>query len=55
MLEKAATVKKFEYLPLGSELNKQTITAEKQYKRLDKAYKIYKIEHKAIKKRKTSS
>ena len=36
LLEKAATIKRFEYLPLGSELKLQTSIAEKQYKRLDK-------------------
>ena len=32
LLEKAATMKRFEYLLLGSELKKQTDIAEKQYK-----------------------
>ena len=36
LLEKAATIKRFEYLPLGSELKQQTSIAEKQYKRLNK-------------------
>ena len=39
--EKAATVKKFEYLPLGSELNKELLQENST-----KAYKIYKNEHK---------
>ena len=30
LLEKALTIKKFEYSPLGSELQKPTSTAEKQ-------------------------
>ena len=33
LLEKAATIKRSEYLPLGSELKKQTDIAKKQYKR----------------------
>ena len=40
LLEKAATMKKFEYSLLGSELKKQTSIAEKQYKRLDKDYEL---------------
>ena len=36
MLEKAATIKRFEYLSLGSELKKQTDIAKKQYQVLDK-------------------
>ena len=35
-LEKSATIKRCEYLPLGSELKKQTSIAEKQQKRLDR-------------------
>ena len=35
LLEKAAPTKRFEYLPLGSELKKQTIAAEKQDKELN--------------------
>ena len=34
-LEKAATIKRFEYSPLGSELKKQIYIAKKQYQRLD--------------------
>ena len=34
MLEKAATIKRFEYSPLGSELKKQTGIAKGQYKLL---------------------
>ena len=37
LLEKAATIKRFEYSPLGSELKRQTDIAKKQYKKLDKA------------------
>ena len=33
LLEKAATIKRFEYSPLGKELKKQTNVAEKQYKK----------------------
>ena len=43
MVEKAATRKRFEYSPLGSELKKQTSTAEKKYKRLDNTYDPDKI------------
>ena len=39
MLEKAATIKRFEYSPLGKELKKQTSVAEKQYQRLNKLFK----------------
>ena len=38
LLEKAATIKRSEYLPLGSELKKQTDIAKKQYKRWDKTF-----------------
>ena len=31
LLEKAATIKRFEYSPLGSDLKKQTSIAGKQY------------------------
>ena len=40
LLEKAATIKKIKYLQLGSELEKQTDTAKKQYQGLDKVYKF---------------
>ena len=40
LLEKAATIKKFEYLLLGSELKKQTDIAEKQDKGLDNTYEF---------------
>ena len=35
LVEKAATMKRFESSPLGSELIKQTNIAEKQYQRFD--------------------
>ena len=35
LLEKAASVKRFEYLPLGKELKTQTDIAKKQYQKLD--------------------
>ena len=38
MLEKAATMKWFEYSPLGKQLNTQTDIAKKQNQRLDKAF-----------------
>ena len=40
LLEKAATIKKFEYSHLGSELKKQTYIARKQYQGLDKVYEF---------------
>ena len=43
MLEKAAALKRFKYLPLGSELKKQTSVAEKQYQQLDNTYEYDKI------------
>ena len=43
MLEKAATMKRFEYLPLGKELKAQTDLAKKQYQKLDDAFKLDKI------------
>ena len=51
LLEKVATMKRFEYWLLSSELKKQTDIAEKQYKRLDNTYELDNI----IKKRKNSS
>ena len=39
LLEKAVRIKKFEYLPLRSELRKQTSAAEKRYQKLDKVFK----------------
>ena len=40
LLEKAATIKRFEYLPLGKELKAQTEIAKKQYQGLDKIYEF---------------
>ena len=41
VLEKAATIKRFEYSPLGSELKKQIdIANKKQYQGLDKVYEF---------------
>ena len=39
LLEKAATMKRFEHSLLGKELKKQTSVAEKQYQSFDKALK----------------
>ena len=36
LLEKAVTIKIFEYWPLGSELKKQTDNAKKQYEKLER-------------------
>ena len=44
LLEKAATMKTFEYCPAGSEFKKQTDIAKKQYQRLDKVYEFDKKE-----------
>ena len=46
IVKKAATIKKFEYLPADSELKKQTSIAEKQYN----YYKFDKNEYKTIEK-----
>ena len=43
MLEKAATVKKFEYSPLGKELKARTNIAMKHFQKLDDAYEFDKI------------
>ena len=43
LLERAVTIKRFEYLPLGKELKAQTDIAEKQYQNLDDTYKFDKI------------
>ena len=37
LLVKAATIKRFEYLPLGIQLKRQTEIAKEQYQRLDQA------------------
>ena len=39
LLEKAATIKRFEYSLLGKELKKKTKVAEKQYQGLNKFFK----------------
>ena len=44
LIKKAATIKRFEYSPLRSELKKQIDVARKQYQRLDKVYKFDKNE-----------
>ena len=38
--KKAATIKKFEYLPIGSELKRQTDSAKKKYQVLHKVYEF---------------
>ena len=40
LLEKAATMKRFEYLPLGKELKPQTDIAKKQYQELVNTYEF---------------
>ena len=42
LLEKAATIKRFEYSPLGNELKKQTDIAKKQYQGQDKTFSFSK-------------
>ena len=49
LLEKAAELKKFQYLPLGEELKAQNSAAEKQNKKLDKVFESHKKEEKIIK------
>ena len=43
LIEKAATMKIFEYLHLGKELKAQTGIAKKQYQKLGNTYKYVKI------------
>ena len=38
LLEKAAAMRRFEYSPLGKELNTQADIAKKQYQGLDKTF-----------------
>ena len=44
LIKKIATIERFEYSPLRSELKKQIDVARKQYQRLDKVYKFDKNE-----------
>ena len=53
LLEKAATIKRFEYLPLRNELKKQNSIAEKQYQKLEKAFEPNKQEEDKIKTKKS--
>ena len=46
LLEKAATLKKYEYSPLGKEIKGKTSAAEKQYQKLDKVFESNKNEEK---------
>ena len=43
MLEKAATMKRFEYLPLGRKLKAQSDIAKEQYEKLDDTYEFNRI------------
>ena len=43
LLEKAATMKRFEYSPLGKELKAQTDIAKKKYQKLEDTYEFDKI------------
>ena len=38
MLEKAVVIKRFEYIPLGKELKKQTSVSEKRYQKFDNVF-----------------
>ena len=49
MLEKAATMKRFEYLSLGRELKARTDIAKKQYQKLDNTFEFDQV----IKKKQT--
>ena len=40
LLEKAATIKRFKYSPLGSDLEKRTDIVGKEYQGLDKIYEF---------------
>ena len=40
LLEKASTIKRYEYFPLESELKKQNDISKQQYQELDKIYNI---------------
>ena len=51
LLEEAAAIKRFEYLPLRSELQKQTSVAEKQYQGLNKFFKSNEKEEPVTKKK----
>ena len=42
-LEKATTIKRFEYSPLDKELKEQTDIAKKQYQKLDDTFEFDKI------------
>ena len=46
MLEKAAALKRFEYLLLDKELKAHTSTAEKKYQKLGKVFEFNKTEEK---------
>ena len=43
LLEKATTIKRFEYSPLGKELEAQSDIAKKQYQKSDNTYEFDKI------------
>ena len=53
LFEKAATIKRFEYSPLGKELKKQTSVAEKQYQNFDNVFESDKIQEDKTKSRKS--
>ena len=43
LIRKAATIKRFEYSPLGKELKAKIDIAKKQYQKLDDIYELYQI------------
>ena len=49
LLEKAATIKRFEYSPLNSEFKKQNYIEKKQYQGLDKLLTFDKEDYEAMK------
>ena len=49
--EKVATIKRFEYSPLGSELKNQTDISKKQYHRLNKVHRFDKEDDEIINKK----
>ena len=51
VLEKASSIKRFEYLPIGKELKAQTSATKKQYQKLDKVFESNEKEEKFSKSR----
>ena len=49
LLEKAVAIKRFEHIPLGKELKKQTSVSEKQYQKFNNVFESNKKEENKIK------